>query len=74
MTDQDKELQALRKEIRMLKFENQKLKHEITNEKMKREIARWEHCHRQDMEDNIRLKNQIAFLTGSDHLLEVPKC
>ena len=65
MTDQDKELQALRKEIRMLKFENQKLKHEIT---------KWEHCHRQDMEDNSRLKNQVAFLTGSDHLLEVPKC
>ena len=65
MTEQDKELQALRKEIRMLKAEN---------EKMKKEITRWEHCHRQDMEDNIRLKNQVAFLTGSDHLLEVQKC
>ena len=64
MIEQDKELQALRKEIRMLKAEN---------EKMKREIARWEHCRRQDLEDNIRLKNQAAFLTGSDHLLEVPK-
>ena len=64
MTDQDKELQALRKEIRMLKAEN---------EKMKKEIVRWEHCHRQDMEDNIRLKNQVAILTGSDNLLEVPK-
>ena len=64
MTEQDKELQALRKEIRMLKFENAKLKQEIT---------KWEHCHRQDIEDNIRLKNQVAFLTGSDHLLEVQK-
>ena len=64
MTEQEKELQALRKEIRMLKAENGK---------MKKEIARWEHCHRQDMEDNIRLKNQVAFLTGSDHLLEVPR-
>ena len=43
------------------------------NEKMKKEIVRWEHCHRQDMEDNIRLKNQVAFLTGSDNLLEVPR-
>lgn len=64
MTDKDKELQALRKENKALKFEIEKLKHEI---------SKWERCHRQDMEDNIRLKNQVSFLTGSDHLLEVPK-
>ena len=64
MTDKDKELQVLRKENKALKFEIEKLKHEI---------CKWERCHRQDMEDNIRLKNQVSFLTGSDHLLEVPK-
>lgn len=36
------------------------------NEKMKKEIARWEHCHRQDMADNLRLRNQIAMLMGWD--------
>ena len=62
MADQGMDLQQLRRENQALKAEN---------EKMKKEIARWEHCHRQDMEDNIRLKNQVAFLTGSDNLLEV---
>ena len=64
MADQGMDLQQLRRENQALKAEN---------EKMKKEIARWEHCHRQDMEDNIRLKNQVAFLTGSDNLLEVPR-
>ena len=57
MTDKDKELQALRKENKALKFEIEILKHEIT---------KWEHCHRQDMADNLRLRNQIAILMGWD--------
>ena len=63
MTEKDKELNELRRENRQLKARVAQLEAEIT---------KWEHCHRQDMEDNIRLKNQVAFLTGSDHLLEVP--
>ena len=57
MTDKDKELQALRKENKALKFEIEKLKHEI---------SKWEHCHRQDMADNLRLRNQLAMLMGWD--------
>lgn len=55
MNEKDKELNELRRENTALKFENQKLRHEIT---------KWEHCHRQDMEDNLRLKNQMAQLLG----------
>ncbi len=64
MTDQEWELQELRKKVGRLLSENAKLK---------KEIARWEHCHRQDMEDNIRLKNQVASLTAATTLLEVPR-
>lgn len=55
MTEKDEELNELRRENTALKFENQKLK---------RENSKWEHCHRQDMEDNLRLKNQVAQLLG----------
>ena len=57
MTDKDRELQELRRENKALKFEIEKLKHEI---------SKWEHCHRQDMADNLRLRNQIAMLMGWD--------
>ena len=64
MTEKDKELNELRRENRKLK---------AIVEKLEAEITKWEHCHRKDMEDNIWLKNQVAFLTASDHLLEVPE-
>lgn len=52
-----RENKRLQKEVRDLKFENQKLQ---------QEISKWEHCHRQDMEDNLRLQNQVAMLMGWD--------
>ena len=55
MQELQRENKRLQKEVRDLKFENQKLQHEI---------AKWEHCHRQDMEDNLRLRNQVSFLSG----------
>ena len=52
-----RENKRLQKEVRDLKFANQKLQ---------QEISKWEHCHRQDMEDNLRLHNQVSFLMGWD--------
>ncbi len=69
MTEKDKEIQELRRENQRLTREIEKLNSRIRS--LERDNTQWEHCHRQDMEDNIRLKNQVAFLTGSDHLLEV---
>ncbi|MBO6269442.1 MAG: hypothetical protein J6N19_09920 [Clostridium sp.] len=57
MADQGMDLQQLRRENQALKAEN---------EKLQQEIRRWEHCHRQDMADNLRLRNQIAMLMGWD--------
>ena len=57
MTEKDKELNELRRENRQLKARVVQLETEIT---------KWEHCHRQDMADNLRLRNQIAMLMGWD--------
>ena len=57
MTEKDKELNELRRENRQLKARVAQLETEIT---------KWEHCHRQDMADNLRLRNQIAMLMGWD--------
>ena len=57
MDEKDLEIQNLRKENRQLTARIKKLETEVMN---------WEHCHRQDMADNIRLRNQVAFLMGWD--------
>ncbi len=57
MTEKDKEIQTLRSE-------NKALQARVT--KLEQEIVRWEKCHEQDMEDNVRLMNQVNFLIGSD--------
>lgn len=71
MAEKGRKLADLIRENKMLRLEIADLKCKIAF--LNIQITRWERCHRQDMEDNIRLKNQVSFLTGSDHLLEVPK-
>ena len=57
-------MNSLQEEIYILRSENIRLKAEI--EKLKSENIKWEHCHREDMADNVRLRNQVALLMGWD--------
>ena len=62
MNEKDKELNKLRNENARLRDEVAELRTRVAALQM--DITRWEHCHRQDMEDNLRLKNQVAQLLG----------
>ena len=57
--------------ITELTIENQNMKAHISQLEeeisvLQQELTKWEHCHRQDMADNLRLRNQIAILMGWD--------
>lgn len=64
MAEKGRKLADLIRENKMLRLEIADLKCKIAF--LNIQITRWEHCHRQDMADNLRLRNQIAMLMGWD--------